>query len=213
MAAKHLVKLEELRELKTASRLEFAIALVGLLGVLAFGLLEGLLLAAIGSLVMLIARASRPPVAVLARDPVSGHYVNKERYPTAEETPSVLVLRSAGGWVYFNAEQIRRRFLEFVEQAEAPVETVVIDCSPVPAIDITALASLRVFAAAMKRRGIVVRLAELRDDVAEFLQKRGAEADLGPIVAHRTIDQWVSASAVRGLSPPVGGPPAGRAGP
>ena len=194
MAAKHLVKLDELRELKAASRTEFAIALAALLGVLAFGPLQGLLLAAIGALVMLIARASRPVVAVLARDP-SGYYVNKARHPAATETPSVLVLRSAGAWVYFNAEQIRRQFLDFVTQAEAPVETVVIDCSAVPSIDVTALASLRVFAGAMKRRGVVVRLAELRDDVADFLQARGAEADLGPIIAHRTIHQWVAASA------------------
>ena len=194
MAAKHLVKLDELRELKAASRTEFAIALAALLGVLAFGPLQGLLLASIGALVMLIARASRPVVAVLARDS-SGYYVNKARHPAATETPSVLVLRSAGAWVYFNAEQIRRQFLDFVTQAEAPVETVVIDCSAVPSIDVTALASLRVFAGAMKRRGIVVRLAELRDDVADFLQGRGAEADLGPIIAHRTIHQWVGASA------------------
>jgi MFS superfamily sulfate permease-like transporter len=194
MAAKHLVRLDELRDLKAASRMEFAIALVALFGVLAFGPLQGLLLAAIGALVILIARASRPAVAVLARDPVSGHYVNKERYPAAEETPSVLVLRSAGAWVYFNAEQIRRRFLDFVEQAEPPVETVVIDCSTVPAIDMTALASLRAFADVMRRRGITVRLAELRDDVADFLRNRGAEADLGPIIVHRTIHQWVAAS-------------------
>jgi MFS superfamily sulfate permease-like transporter len=180
-----------------ASGMEFAIALAALLGVLAFGPLQGLLLAAIGALVILIARASRPAVAVLARDPVSGHYVNKARYSAAEEKPSVLVLRSAGAWVYFNAEQIRRRFLEFVEQAEAPVETVGIDCSTVPAIDVTALASLRAFAGAMKRRGIAVRLAELRDDVADSLRSRGAEADLGPIVAHRTVDQWVAPSVGR----------------
>jgi MFS superfamily sulfate permease-like transporter len=78
-----------------------------------------------------------------------------------------------------------------------PIETVVIDCSPVPAIDLTALASLRAFAVAMKRRGIAVRLAGLRDDVADFLRSRAAEADLGPIVAHRTVDQWVAVSTGR----------------
>jgi hypothetical protein len=45
----------------------------------------------------------------------------------------------------------------------------------------------------MKRQGIAVRLAELRDDVADSLRRRGAETDLGPIVAHRTVDQWVAA--------------------
>jgi sulfate permease, SulP family len=73
----------------------------------------------------------------------------------------------------------------------------VIDCSTVPAIDMTALASLRAFAVAMRRRGIVVRLAELRDDVADFLRSRAAEVDLGPIVAHRTVDHWVAASTGR----------------
>jgi SulP family sulfate permease len=196
MAAKHLVKIEELRALKAASRTEFAIALVALLGVLTFGPLQGLLLAAIGSLVMLIARASRPAVAVLARDPASGYYMNKARHPAAQETPSVLVLRSAGAWVYFNAEQIRRQFLDLVSQAGA-IRTVVIDCSAIPTIDMTALTSLQAFAGAMKGRGIAVRLAELRDDVADSLRRRGAEADLGPIVAHRTVDQWVAASAAR----------------
>jgi hypothetical protein len=61
----------------------------------------------------------------------------------------------------------------------------------------TALTSLQAFAGAMKGRGIAVRLAELRDDVADSLRRRGAEADLGPIVAHRTVDQWVAASAAR----------------
>jgi MFS superfamily sulfate permease-like transporter len=80
-----------------------------------------------------------------------------------------------------------------VSQTQAPLETVVVDCSVVPTIDVTALASLRAFAATMKRQGIAVRLAELRDDVADSLRRRGAEADLGPIVAHRTVDQWVAA--------------------
>ena len=46
-------------------------------------------------------------------------------------------------------------------------------------IDMTALASLRAFAVAMKRRGIAVRLAELRDDVADFLRSRRPKPILG----------------------------------
>ena len=55
MAAKHLVKVEELKVVRAASRAEFRIALIALLGVLVFGLLDGLLLAALGSLIVLIA--------------------------------------------------------------------------------------------------------------------------------------------------------------
>ena len=192
MAAKHLVKIEELRELRAVSRTEFAIALAALVGVLTFGPLQGLLLAAIGSLVILIARASRPAVTVLGRDPVTGQYVDRARHPGVTEAPSALVLRNAGSWVYFNAEPVRRGFLELIAQTPSPPKTVVIDCSMVPTIDVTALASLRALASALARQGIALRLAELRDSVADFLRRRGAEQDLGPIAAHLTVDACLS---------------------
>jgi MFS superfamily sulfate permease-like transporter len=191
MAAKHLIKLDELRALRAASGVEFLIAITALLGVLTFGPLNGLLLAAVGALVLLVARASRPAIAVLARDPATGRYVDYDRHPAASTTPSVLVVRSAGAWVYFNAEHIRRQFLELVSQAETPVRTVVVECSMVPEIDVTALGSLRAFAHTLKRKGIALRLAELRDDVADSLRHRGAEDDLGAISAHETVEQCV----------------------
>ena len=72
---------------------------------------------------------------------------------------------------------------------------VVVDCSMVPAIDVTALGSLRAFAQALKRGGIALRLAELRDDVADSLRRQGGEADLGTIAAHETIDRCIERQA------------------
>jgi anti-anti-sigma regulatory factor len=65
---------------------------------------------------------------------------------------------------------------------------VVIDCSIVPYIDTTAGTTLRVLARSLKEQGITIALAELRDDVRESLKTIGAEQDLGPIAAHRSID-------------------------
>src|SRR3954463_12877500 len=180
MAAKHLVKVEELRVVRAASRVEFRIALIALLGVLVFGLLNGLLLAALGSLIVLIAQVARPPVVVLERDH-SGRFVNRERLSAPAATPGALVLRSAGAWVYFNAEFIRRQILELIERAPEPVRLVVIDCSMVPSIDLNAAGSLRALARTLAARGIGLCLAELRDDVAERLRADGTAADLGPI--------------------------------
>ncbi len=192
MAAKHLVKVEELKEMRAASRVEFRIALIALVGVLASGLLNGLLLAALGSLIALLARASRPPVVALARD-ATGRFVNCERLEAGDETPGALVLRSAGAWFYFNAEHIRRRILELVERAPGSVRVVVLDCSTIPTIDLNASTSLRALSRAIKARGATLHLAELRDDIAEELRKSRAEDDIGPIVAHRTIEQCLAA--------------------
>jgi SulP family sulfate permease len=197
MAAKHLVRIEELRALLKASRAEFAMSLIALVGVLAFGLLQGLLLAALGCIVTMLAQASHPAIAVLARDPASGQYINRERLPGVEDTASVLVLRSAGAWLYFNAYQVSRRFLALVDNAGRPIDIVVIDFSMVPTIDLTATTALRVLARSLARRGVALQLAELRDEVRDELQARGAESDLGELVSHRTVEQSVAAAQHR----------------
>jgi high affinity sulfate transporter 1 len=192
MAASHLVKLDDLRRLRGASRAEFRISLLAFAGVLLLGLLDGLLLAAFGSLIMLIAYASRPAVVVLAREPDTGRFVNRARYPGAGDTPGALVVRGAGAWLYFNAEHIRRQIIELVDNAPTEPRTVVLDCSIVPTIDTTAGAILRALARTLQARNITIKLAELRDDVVENLRGVGAEQDLGPIVAHRTIDDCLA---------------------
>ena len=102
MAASHLVRIDDLRRLREASRPEFRIAMLAFAGVLFFGLLNGLLngllLAAAGSLVMLIAQASRPTVVVLGREPTTGRFVIRDQYPDAGDPAGALVVRSAGGW-------------------------------------------------------------------------------------------------------------------
>jgi high affinity sulfate transporter 1 len=198
MAASHLVRLNDLRRLREASRPEFRIALLAFAGVLFFGLLDGLLLAAAGSLVMLIAQASRPSVVVLGREPTTGRFVNRERYPDAGNPSGALVVRSAGGWFYFNADHIRRRIGDLAEAAPAGLQTVVIDCSIVPYIDTTAGTALRVLARKLKAQGVAIALADLRDDVLENLKAIGAEQDLGPIAAHRSIEDCLSKKGSKG---------------
>jgi SulP family sulfate permease len=192
MAASHLVRLQELRRLLIESRPEFWTAMVACIAVLCFGLLDGLLLAAVGSLVMLIAHTSRPMVVVLGRERSTGHFVSRARNPDATETPGALVVRSTSTWLYYNAEHIRRRVLDMIDGAPAKFTTVVLDFSSVPAIDLTAGMILRGLVRTLKDRGIRVEIAELRDEVVETLKIIDAEHDLGPVVAHRTIEDCLA---------------------
>ena len=187
MAASHLVRFKDLRQLRFASRMEFRISMLAFAGVLGFGLLDGLLLAAAGSLVVLIGRASRPIVTVLAHEPATGRFVSCLRYPEAGGIPGTLVVRCAGAWLYFNAEHIRSQVVGLVDDTPAGIRTVVLDFSIVPTVDITAGGILRALARSLKARGIALMLAELHDNVVEDLGAVGAGEDLGPIAAHRTI--------------------------
>lgn len=193
MAASHLVRFEELRRLLIESRAEFWTSMVACVGVLFFGLLNGLLLAAVGSLVMLIAQMSRPMVVVVGRERSTGHFVSRARNPDASDTPGALVVRSASTWLYFNAEHIRRQIVDMIDGTPAGIRTVVLDFSSVPAIDITAGTILRGLVRTLKDRGIRIELAELHDEVVETLKIIDAEHDLGPVVAHRTIEDCLAA--------------------
>ncbi|HEX2492446.1 MAG TPA: SulP family inorganic anion transporter [Steroidobacter sp.] len=193
MAASHLVRFEELRRLLIESRAEFWTSMVACVGVLFFGLLNGLLLAAVGSLVMLIAQTSRPMVVVVGRERSTGHFVSRARNPDASDTPGALVVRSASTWLYFNAEHIRRQIVDMIDGTPAEIRTVVLDFSSVPAIDITAGTILRGLVRTLKDRGIRIELAELHDEVVETLKIIDAEHDLGPVVAHRTIEDCLAA--------------------
>ena len=57
-----------------------------------------------------------------------------------------------------------------------------------PVIRHNASASLRALAGGVAARGARLELAELRDDVVDSLRVAGAEADLGSISPHRTIE-------------------------
>jgi MFS superfamily sulfate permease-like transporter len=76
MAVAGLLKVNELRHLWQVHRNEFLVAMVALLGVLWAGLLKGVLIGAIISLVMLIRRVSSPHVAFLGR---TGHAARRGR--------------------------------------------------------------------------------------------------------------------------------------
>src|SRR5436309_8438387 len=67
MAVTGLFKLTALRHFWKADRAEFVVAMSALLGVLGSGLLRGVMIGAVISLVQLLRAASRPHVAFLGR--------------------------------------------------------------------------------------------------------------------------------------------------
>ena len=61
VAVTGLVQIDTLRHIWRFSRTEFAVSMAALLGVLGSGLLNGVLLGVVISLILLLGRASRPP--------------------------------------------------------------------------------------------------------------------------------------------------------
>src|SRR5215469_1564127 len=89
-----------LRQLFAQSRWEFALATVVIAGELTLGVLEGIALGVVLSLLLLIYRASHPHGAVLGQLPGSEAYRYVGRHPEAVTFPGLLIWR-LGGDLFF----------------------------------------------------------------------------------------------------------------
>lgn len=171
VAAIHLVNVRELRRLWHRTRTEFWVAVFAAAAVLFGGLLNGVMWAVIFSLVMVLQRAARPEIAVLGELPGTTMYVNVEYNSNALVRPGLLVLRTYGPWLYFNAGYIRDRIRRLLDEAPAEPEIVVIDFSASPVLDVQAMETLEKIRTDLEARGIQLRLARLYDETAKRLRK------------------------------------------
>src|SRR5262249_7796425 len=78
VAVKGLIDLRGIARLRRVSRLEFRVAIVALVGVLLLGILKGVLLAVIASILLLLHRAAFPHVAILGRIPNTSRFSDLE---------------------------------------------------------------------------------------------------------------------------------------
>jgi len=103
--------------------------------VLLLGILQGVLLAAVASIVLLLGRASRPNIAFLGRLPGSGRYSDLARHEGVEPLVGVVAFRPEASLLYINAETIQETVLTTLRKS-SDVRLVACDLSASPYIDL-----------------------------------------------------------------------------
>ena len=178
-----LIRPRELRHLYRVSRVEFRVAMVATIGVLAFGILKGVLLAAVFSILLLLKGASRPRIALLGWLPRIDGFADLSRYPEAEAVPGVLALRVEAGLFYFNALNVKKEVLERMHMHGA-IDSVVIDLSTSANIDLAGVRMLNELEEEVKHAGAALSLAEVHGEVRDLLQAEGLGSRI-PGIAQR----------------------------
>ncbi len=181
VAVTGLIDLREIARLRRVSRLEFRVAMAALIGVLLLGVLKGVLLAVVASILLLLHRASFPHVAVLGRIPRTTRFSDLERNPDNEPTPGVLVFRVESSLLYFNVDHVLREVLSHLDARRDVVRLVVADLSTSPYVDLAGVRMLTRLCTELGTRGVTLRLAEARATVRDILRAEGVEAKTGPI--------------------------------
>jgi SulP family sulfate permease len=188
MAAKSLVNVERLRDLMRVSKREFAVALIALSGVLLLGILKGVLLAALVSLLMLVHRVAHPSVSILGRIPGTKEFEGIDRHPENETVPGVLACRVEGDLLYFNEESILDEILDHVRAADPPVQVVVLDLTTTNHVDLAGARMLRRLHQELSSQRIDLTLVGAHGDVRDLLRLDGLETLVGRIDRRLSLD-------------------------
>src|SRR6266853_488528 len=200
VAVAGLFKVSALKHLWRGDRTEFAVAIAAIVGVLGQGLLRGVMIGAILSLVLLIRRASRPHVAFLGRIPGTRRFSDRERHPDNELIPGVLIFRPESGLIYFNMDHVRDTILDRVRAEAIAPALVVLDLSAAPRVDMHSAQMLGSLADELSATGIRVQAVEARSSVRERLRSEGVDAKLGGIDRFSTVVDAVEASQKQTMS-------------
>ena len=130
-----LVDARALLRMWRVSRIDFYAAAIALVSVLLLGFLQGVLLAALASIFLLLGRASQPNIAFLGRLPGTGRYSDSARHEGVEPLVGVIAFRPEASLLYINAETILETVLRAVRKS-SDVRLVACDLSASPYIDL-----------------------------------------------------------------------------
>jgi high affinity sulfate transporter 1 len=161
-----------LHELWNASGREFFFSLATTAGVLFFGVLPGVFIAVILSIVWLLMAESKPHDAILGHAPGVKGFHDINDYPDAVTTPGLLIYRFDADLVFFNCDHFRERVNKKIREAQVPVEWVLIDAGPVNVIDYTALQKLRELRKELNDQGILLVFSDLKHALAHFFRRQ-----------------------------------------
>jgi anti-anti-sigma factor len=191
VAVRGLFDLRALRRLWRVSRFEFSIALVALVGVLLLGILRGVLVAVVVSLIMLLTTAARPHIAFLGRIPGSRRYSDLERHPDNELIPGVLIFRVEASLLYFNVDHVRTAVWAKIAATDS-LRLVVCDLSSSPYVDVAGAALLAALHKELAAQGSQLRIVEAHARVRDLLRAEGLEEHVGYLGRHMSVDQAVT---------------------
>ncbi len=192
-AVMSLVDIAALKHIWRFSRSEFFVSIVALLGVLGSGPVNGVLLGAAISIVLLLRQASRPRVIELAQVPGTTLFADRSRHPDTAAQPDVLVLRCESALLYFNVEFVRERALEILKARVEPVRLVVFALGTVPKVDLAGAELLAELHRSLRARSIAFRVADAHGEVRDALRRIGFEREHGPLETGQTVDAVLAA--------------------
>jgi MFS superfamily sulfate permease-like transporter len=156
-AVSSFLNIPALLRMRQVNRDAFLLALIALFGVLAVGILPGLVIAVVLSILVLLARLSRPRATELAAP--------------AAPRDGLLVIRPEGPLLFVNALWVADEARMRISAATKPPSVLVLDLEETATLDYTSLDTLADLRNQLRAEGIDLWLTNVHDDARAALDR------------------------------------------
>jgi len=189
----HLVDVKELRRYVRLKAPAIFTALIAVTGVLLLGVLQGLVLTMLVTIIEVMRRISMPQDSILGRLPNTNNFVDIRRHPEAELIPGLLIFRPDGFMFFANANRIQSRLRTLVKQSASPLRAVILNLEASPETDVTTLDMLQQLKNELDAAGIELALARPTDRALGLFRRGGLLARVGEHRVFSGVDSAVAA--------------------
>lgn len=179
VAVAGLVDVAEVRHLWRADRVDLALLVLTFVATLGFGIEQGILAGVGASMIVFVARRTRPHLAVLGRLPGTRVWRNVENFPAARTVPGILAIRLDAAFYFGNVTFLEDALTRLEEEATEPLAAVVLDAGGINDLDSSAAHALAGIAVRYRARGVRLMLANVKGPVRAALARNGVDDALG----------------------------------
>jgi high affinity sulfate transporter 1 len=171
---------------------ECLLSIAAFLGVALLGVLEGIVVAVLLSILNVFRRAWRPYQTTLGRVPGLAGQHDRQLHPEAEELPGLVIFRFDAPLFFANARTFRDRIRALAATDPRP-QWIVIAAEPITDVDTTAADMLADLDEELNAAGTSLVFAELKDPVRAKLERYELIGPLDPDHFFPTLDGAVHA--------------------
>jgi high affinity sulfate transporter 1 len=172
-----LVSLRDMRRYFRVNRADWVFFMGAMVGILSVGIIAGVLIGVVLSLLLLVARSSRTSVRPLGRERESGDYHDADRYDGLESVPGIVVLRVDGPLFFADADRFRTRVQQLTRQRE-DLTGVVLDAEAIHLTDTDGADVVLQVARELGADGVTLALARVHPPVAALWRRAGLSDDV-----------------------------------
>lgn len=174
-----LMDVSGIRHLRKIDRFEFGLSVMTTVGVLAIGVLPGVVIAITLALLNVLIRIYRPADTLLGSVPGMEGYNDLKLSDDACPVPGVIVFRFDAPLLFFNADYFKTRILSLVDDAGPKTRWFVLDVEAISQLDSTGAQAIDDLVVELQKRGVCLVVARPKLYMRKYGQTMGLGKKIG----------------------------------